>query len=125
MSTTSEPVYGNGKVCYLEIPTRDVHESSSFYEKIFQWQIRKRDDGSISFDDGVGGVSGTWRPDWKPSKEIGVLVHIMVDDMEETIQKVKDNGGTIVQPVGMDLPEITARFLDPSGNLFGLYQHRS
>src|SRR5579862_6914252 len=125
MSTNSEPTFGNGKICYLEIPSRYVHESSSFYEKIFQWHIRKRSDGSTSFDDGVGQVSGTWRPDWKPSKEIGVLVHIMVDNIEETIQKVKDNGGTIVQEVGMDLPEITARFLDPSGNLFGLYQERS
>ena len=125
MSTAKEPNYGNGKICYLEIPSRDVHESSSFYEKIFNWHVRTRSDGSTSFDDGVGEVSGTWRPDWKPSREIGVLVHIMVDDIEVTIQKVKDNGGTIVQEVGMDLPEITARFLDPSGNLFGLYQHRS
>jgi uncharacterized protein len=125
MSTTKEPTYGNGKICYLEILSRDVHESSNFYEKIFQWHIRKRTDGSISFDDGVGEVSGTWRPDRKPSAEIGTLVHIMVDDIEDTIQKVKDNGGTIVQPVGMDLPEITARFHDPSGNLFGLYQERS
>jgi predicted enzyme related to lactoylglutathione lyase len=124
MSTVTEPKYGNGKICYLEIPSRDVQESSMFYEKIFQWHIRKRDDGSTSFDDGVGEVSGTWRPDWKPTTQIGVLVHIMVDDIEVTIQKVKDNGGTIVQEVGMDLPEITARFLDPSGNLFGLYQHR-
>ncbi|HMC84410.1 MAG TPA: VOC family protein [Chitinophagaceae bacterium] len=125
MSTTKEPTFGNGKICYLEIPSRDVHESSNFYEKIFQWHIRKRTDGSISFDDGVGEVSGTWRPDRKPSAEIGTLVHIMVDNIEDTIQKVKDNGGTIVQQVGMELPEITARFLDPSGNLFGLYQERS
>ncbi len=125
MSTTSEPTFGNGKICYLEIPTKDVQESCSFYEKIFQWHIRTRSDGSISFDDGVGQVSGTWRTDRRPSAELGTLVHIMVDDIEETIQKVKDNGGKIVQEVGMDLPEITARFLDPSGNLFGLFQERS
>ena len=125
MSTTTEPTLGHGKICYLEIPSRDVHESSSFYEKIFQWHIRKRGDGSTSFDDGVGQVSGTWRTDRKPIAEIGTLVHIMVDDIAKTIQKVKDNGGTIVQEVGMDLPEITARFLDPSGNLFGLFQERS
>jgi hypothetical protein len=27
-----------------------------------------------------------------------------------------------VQPIGADLPEITARFRDPAGNVFGLYQ---
>jgi len=25
--------------------------------------------------------------------------------------------------VGADLPNVTARFLDPGGNLIGLYQH--
>ena len=32
------------------------------------------------------------------------------------------NGGEIVQPIGADAPEITARFRDPSGNVLGLYQ---
>jgi len=28
----------------------------------------------------------------------------------------------IVQPIGADAPEIIARFRDPAGNVFGLYQ---
>ena len=32
------------------------------------------------------------------------------------------NGGAIVQPIGADAPEITARFADPDGNVLGLYQ---
>jgi hypothetical protein len=35
---------------------------------------------------------------------------------------VRANGGEIVQPVGVDAPELTARFLDPGGNVVGLYQ---
>jgi hypothetical protein len=31
-------------------------------------------------------------------------------------------GGEIVQPVGLDAPEITARFRNPSGNVIGLYE---
>ena len=34
------------------------------------------------------------------------------------------NGGEIVQPIGADAPEITARFRDPAGNLLGLFQER-
>jgi len=49
----------------------------------------------------------------------------MVDDMEKTLAAVVANGGEIVQPVGAHLPEITARFRDPSGNVLGLYQHRA
>jgi uncharacterized protein len=31
-------------------------------------------------------------------------------------------GGEIVQPIGADAPELTARFRDPAGNVIGLYQ---
>ena len=46
----------------------------------------------------------------------------MVDSVAETIDAVVAQGGKIVQPIGMDAPEITARFSDPAGNIFGLYQ---
>jgi predicted enzyme related to lactoylglutathione lyase len=124
MSSPTHPTFANGKICYLELPSRDAAESAAFYKSVFQWNIRSRGDGSISFDDGVGEVSGTWRTDRKPVAEIGLLVHIMVDSMEETIQKVKDYGGIIVRPVGLDAPEITAWFSDPSGNILGIYQER-
>ena len=48
--------------------------------------------------------------------------NIRVDNIEASIQKVITNGGKIVQPVGMDAPEVTARFTDPAGNIIGLYQ---
>ena len=124
MSNNAQPNYGNGKICYLELPSRDIDESSSFYQTVFDWKVRQRDDGSVAFDDGVGEVSGTWRTDRKPATEVGLMVHIMVDDIEVTIQKIIEYGGTIVQPVGMDAPEITAWFRDLSGNVLGLYQHR-
>jgi predicted enzyme related to lactoylglutathione lyase len=124
MSNNTEPHFGNGKICYIELPSRDINESSSFYQKVFDWNVRRRGDGSMAFDDGVGEVSGTWRVDRKPATEVGLLVHIMVDDIEVTIQKIIEQGGTIVQPVGMDAPEITAWFRDLSGNVLGLYQER-
>jgi predicted enzyme related to lactoylglutathione lyase len=124
MTNNEEPHYGNGKICYLELPSRDIDESSSFYQAVFDWKVRRRSDGSIAFDDGVNEVSGTWRTDRKPTTEIGMLLHIMVDDIEITIRKIMERGGTIVRPLGLDAPEITAWFKDLSGNILGLYQHR-
>jgi len=46
----------------------------------------------------------------------------VVDSVATTIELVKANGGEIVQPIGADAPEITARFRDPGGNVIGLYQ---
>jgi predicted enzyme related to lactoylglutathione lyase len=123
MSTEKQPTYGNGKICYIEMAAEDIESSSAFYKAVFDWNIRKRGDGAISFDDGVGEVSGAWVKGRTPAVSPGLLVYVMVDDMEETIAKIIANGGTIVQPVGMDAPEITARFRDPAGNVIGLYQN--
>jgi predicted enzyme related to lactoylglutathione lyase len=50
------------------------------------------------------------------------MLYVMVDSLEKTVESVKANGGEIVQPIGADAPEITARFKDPGGNVIGLYQ---
>ncbi|MGB8320009.1 MAG: VOC family protein [Ignavibacteriaceae bacterium] len=120
----NQPTLGNGKICYLDIPAADINVSSAFYHKVFGWNVRKRGDGNIAFDDGVGEVSGTWTTGRKPSSEVGILIYIMVDNAEETIEKIIANGGKILQPVGKDYPEITARFSDPAGNIIGIYQEQ-
>jgi uncharacterized protein len=53
------------------------------------------------------------------------MIHLMVDSKEDTIKAIISNGGKFVQPVGADLPEITAKFSDPAGNVIGLYQQRN
>ncbi len=123
MTNEKQPTYGNGKICYIEMAAEDIESAAAFYQAVFGWNIRKRGDGATAFDDGVGEVSGTWVKGRTPAISPGLLVYVMVDDMEETIAKVIANGGTIVQPVGQDAPEITARFRDPAGNVIGLYQN--
>jgi predicted enzyme related to lactoylglutathione lyase len=122
MENTKGPTIGNGKICYIEIPAVDIDESAAFYQTNFGWHVRKRGDGSIAFDDGVGQVSGTWVLGRKPSTEIGMVISIMVDDVAATLETIIAHGGKIVQPIGMDAPEITARFSDTAGNIWGLYQ---
>jgi predicted enzyme related to lactoylglutathione lyase len=116
------PTSTNGKICYVEIPTVDVPRSSKFYENAFGWRTRKRGDGSIAFDDSTGQVSGAWILGRPPSGSPGLLIYIMVDSVAVTIDKVIANGGALVQPIGGDAPEITARIRDPAGNVLGLYQ---
>ena len=116
------PTYANGKICYLEIPAVDLARSIAFYESVFHWQTRKRGDGRTAFDDGAGQVSGTWVTGRPPSGQPGLLLYVMVDDIHATVASVIAQGGEIVQPVGADAPELTARFRDPTGNVLGLYQ---
>ena len=116
------PTSTHGKICYLEMPTADVARSADFYAKVFGWNIRKRGDGATAFDDATGQVSGAWVLGRPPMSQVGLLVYVMVDSVAETINSVVANGGVIVQPLGADAPEITARFRDPGGNILGLYQ---
>ena len=36
------PTYGNGKVCYLEIPADDPQRSADFYSQVFGWSLRSQ-----------------------------------------------------------------------------------
>jgi hypothetical protein len=115
----------NGKVCYVEIPALDVARSAGFYEEVFGWKIRQRGDGSTAFDDTTGEVSGTWVTGRPASADPGLLLYIMVDDAAATVEAITAHGGEIAQPIGVDAPEVTARFRDPGGNVVGIYQEPS
>ena len=117
------PTFANGKICYIEMPAIDIARSADFYGRVFGWHIRQRGDGSTAFDDGVGEVSGTWVLGRPPAIAPGLLVYVMVDSAAATLDAIVANGGVIVQPIGADAPEITARFRDPAGNVIGLYQN--
>jgi uncharacterized protein len=116
------PPNTNGKICYVELPATDVAQSSAFYQRTFGWNVRTRTDGSVAFDDTTGQVSGSWVIGRPPASAPGILFYIMVDSVEASVAAVIKNGGEIVQKIGMDAPEITARFRDPGGNIIGLYQ---
>ena len=119
------PTLANGKICYVEIPATEITRSAEFYKRVFGWNVRVRDNGSTAFDDTTGQVSGSWVLERPPSQQPGLLIYVMVDSVAATIELIKANGGEIVQPIGGDAPEITARFRDPGGNVIGLYQEPS
>ena len=115
------PTKANGKICYLEIPALDVERSARFYADIFGWRLRRRTSGQIAFDDPTGEVSGTWVTG-RPPASPGFVIYIMVYSVEQAIAAVEAAGCAIVQPLGADAPELTARFRDPGGNILGLYE---
>ena len=116
------PTLANGKICYVEMPATDVQRSADFYNNVFGWKIRRRGDGCTAFDDTTGQVSGAFIPGRPPASAPGLLLYIMVDSAAATVDAIVANGCEIVQPIGADAPEITARFRDPGGNVIGIYQ---
>lgn len=118
-----EPVFAHGKICYVELPALDVEKAAAFYQKIFNWEIRSDKQGNTNFDDSTGGVSGMWFKADAPVTTSGMRVSIMVDDAQQTLKDIEAAGGKIVEPINEHSPEITARFADPTGNVWTIYQH--
>jgi predicted enzyme related to lactoylglutathione lyase len=115
------PTLRHGKLCYVELPARDAEESARFYEQAFGWESRRRGDGALAFDDPTGEVSGAFR-EGRTASDPGLVLYVWVDDIEAAIARVQELGAEIVQPLGADAPELTARFRDPGGNVLGLYE---
>jgi predicted enzyme related to lactoylglutathione lyase len=122
MANQELPTPSNGKICYIEMPAAEPERSAAFYKAVFGWRVRQRGDGRLAFDDTTGQVSGAWVTGRPAATQPGLLVYIMVDNIHAAVAAVVAHGGTIVQPVGVDAPELTARFADPAGNVIGLYQ---
>jgi predicted enzyme related to lactoylglutathione lyase len=112
------------RLCYLEIPALDVHQSAAFYEKVFGWDIRGRDTGRPSFAYRSADVTGAWVTGRAISREPGLLPYIWVDDIDDTLARIESHGGEIVHRQHLDSPggEYIATFRDPAGNVMGLYQ---
>ncbi|GAC1497773.1 MAG: VOC family protein [Vulcanimicrobiaceae bacterium] len=116
--------HGSGKICYIELPATDIERSAEFYRTTFGWSIRRRENGSIAFDDGVGQVSGTWVQDREAARTPGLLVYIMVGDAAVISKAIVTAGGQIVRPVDPGSEVVFAHFRDPAGNILGVYEHR-
>ena len=118
---------------WIEIRTSDVEETARFYEGLFGWKVTEKEtaDGFDVWIFDTGGEprvqnlrrGGIWlRPKGEP---LGVVVYIVVDDIEATLRRVTELGGEAVTPKVPLGGGYGAHFTDPSGNLFGLYEDRN
>src|SRR6185437_10087052 len=87
------PDYANGKICYIEMPAADISRSAEFYQRVFGWNVRRRPNGSTAFDDTTGQVSGSWVLGRPPASSPGLMLYVMVDSVEKTLESIIANGG--------------------------------
>jgi uncharacterized protein len=111
----------SGKICYIEIPAMDPALSAEFYSRVFGWTMRRRGDGATAFDDTTGQVSGAFVIGRAPQSP-GLVVYVTVENAEAAVKKIEEHGGEIVQSIGGDPGELTARFKDPAGNVLAIYE---
>jgi predicted enzyme related to lactoylglutathione lyase len=115
---------------WIEIRARDTEKAKEFYENLFDWEVVRMEtaDGSDYwiFDTGDEPRMQNIRRGaiWLRSDDadLGVVVYVLVEDIETVLKKVADLGGEIVLPKTPQGSAFKAYFTDLDGNLFGLWQ---
>ncbi len=115
-------------ISWVEIPAIDMDRAVNFYNAVLRLDLEVSDYGEekmACFPGSEGAIS--FAPGFKPSKD-GVLVSFNPgEDLDETIGRIKKNGGSIVQAKTKIEAEglgYFALFTDSEGNRVGLYGDR-
>ncbi len=120
-------------IVHFEIPAKNLEKLKSFYSELFGWRIY-RDAGPVEYwmietvpvdEKGMParpGVNGAMYKEDKPN--VKPVNYIAVENIDESIRKIKNLGGTIVHPK-QQVPGIAwiARAIDPEGNPFAILQN--
>ena len=119
-------------IVHFEIPAENVEKLKQFYTGVFGWKIEK-DPGPIEYwlihtvptdDKGMlqrpgvnGGMFKKEKPEQKP------VNYISVENIDDSIEKVKKLGGKIITPK-QEVPNIgwIATATDPEGNHIAMIQ---
>jgi uncharacterized protein len=114
------------RVVHFEIPANDTEKAVEFYKNVFNWEISKWE-GPMEYwlvktgDAPAPGIDGAI---YKISENMNKPVNtIGVGNLEETIQKIKENGGQVITEI-MPIPGIGIMVyaLDREANIFGVLQ---
>lgn len=125
MSTDDDPEgddrrdLAHGQLAYLQLPATDIGAAATFYGAVFGWSVEPPQPGFES-----PGLIGQWVDDRPPAADGGPLLWISVDDIDDALRLIEENGGAVVEPPTPDGPTRTlATIADPAGNRIGLAQH--
>jgi predicted enzyme related to lactoylglutathione lyase len=118
MSTHSipTPMDQTNKIYYIEFQASDLVKTKAFFEAVFGWTFTDYGPDYTSFADGriAGGFA---RSDKRSSLSAGgALVVLLNQQLEETLRRVVDNGGTITQDIFSYPGGRRFHFTEPSGN---------
>lgn len=106
----------DSRINYIELPSKDIGSTKSFYEKVFGWTFQDYGDSYTAFNDGrLDG--GFYRSPLKSDSSFGAaLVVLYADDLEATMERITDAGGELSREIFSFPGGRRFHFLDPGGN---------
>jgi hypothetical protein len=111
-----------GKLVHFELPAQDVSRAKSFWSGVFGWDFGDSAMPDMEYYMVQTGPDQGGAVYPQQSGEKGPIVYFDTDDIDASIAKVRENGGSAddKQPI----PHVGwfARCTDTEGNSFSLYQ---
>ena len=113
---------------YVEIPVNDMQRAMRFYGKVFDIEFRSTVIDTIEMalfpfvEEGTGITGALAKGDiYKPTVD-GVLIYIHRLDIDQTLDRVIEQGGEILYPKTDNGIGFVAEFKDSEGNRIALFQ---
>lgn len=109
--TKSSPVHHS--INYIEFSVSDMAQAQKFYADAFGWKFTDYAPGYAGIQGEQGEVGGFTVGEVRPG---GVLVILFSRDLDDSLKRVREAGGTVTKEP-FDFPGGRRfQFLDPSGN---------
>lgn len=101
---------------YIELAASDISKAKTFYGEVFNWQFVDYGEDYCAFNDGNTN-GGFYRSPLVSDSSIGAaLVVLYVNDLELTVERIENHGGSIKKPIFSFPGGRRFHFLDPNGN---------
>ena len=117
------------EIAFVGYPVTDVARARDFYERILGLQlgeiVEEIGNGQHWIEYDIGGQTLAISNTWPPSGQSGPTLALEVDDFAASMQKLKEDGVTIVMEK-MDTPVCEFGLItDPDGNSLMIHQRKT
>jgi len=121
---THTSAWPQGSPCWLDLAVPDLDVARAFYSAVLGWHTSEPQPDYGNYV--MGEVDGVPAAGLFPAPE-GVptvwTVYFATDDAAATVERIAENGGTILMPITEVGPQgVMAVAMDPTGAVFGLWQ---
>lgn len=113
------------KINYIEFPSRNLDATKSFFSKLFGWTFQDFGPEYTAFS-GAGLDGGFFSSELCADTANGsALVVFYSSNLEGTLSKVLDAGGTIAKEIFSFPGGRRFHFIEPSGNEFAVWSDKN
>jgi len=111
------------KINYIELPSQDLAATKLFFSKVFGWKFVDYGPEYVAFSKNDTGLDGGFfLSEQCSSTENGAaLVVFYSNSLEQTQEKIKQAGGTLIKAIFAFPGGRRFHFGDPSGNEFAVW----